>query len=104
MCVGGARGADARQPATETAPVRQLTHGVRPASGPKLRFKDIIKQNIKALETTKNTWEQAAMERSKYLAFLHNGAMLAEATTAERVKQSTAVARIVHHQKLATRR
>jgi len=24
----------------------QLTHGVRPASGPKLRFKDIIKHNI----------------------------------------------------------
>jgi len=33
----------------------QLTHGVRPASGPKLRFKDIIKHSIKAFGTTANT-------------------------------------------------
>jgi len=65
----------------------QLTHGVRPASGPKLRFKDIIKHNIKASGTTTNSWEQAAMERSKYCTFLHSGAMLAEATRAERVKE-----------------
>jgi len=65
----------------------QLTHGVRPASGPKLRFKDIIKHNIKAFGTTTDNWEQAAMERSKYRAFLHSGAMLAEVTRAERVKE-----------------
>jgi len=65
----------------------QLTHGVRPASGPKLRFKDIIKHNTKAFRTTTDTWEQAAMQRSKYRAFLHSGAMLAEATRAERVKE-----------------
>jgi len=28
----------------------------------KLRFKDIIKHNIKAFGTTTGTWEQAAME------------------------------------------
>ena len=50
-------------------------------------FKDIIKHNIKAFGTTTNTWEQAAMDRSKYCAFLHSGAMLAEATRAERVKE-----------------
>ena len=65
----------------------QLIHGVRPASGPKLCFKDIIKHNIKAFGTTTNTWEQAAMARSKYCAFLHSGAMLAEATRVERVKE-----------------
>jgi len=54
---------------------------------PKLRFKDIIKHNIKAFGTTINTWEQVAMELSKYRAFLHSGAMLAEATRAERVKE-----------------
>ena len=52
-----------------------------------LRFKDIIKHNIKAFGTTTNTWEQAARERSKYRAFLHSGAMLAKATRAERVKE-----------------
>ena len=51
----------------------QLTYGVTPASGPKLHFKDIIKHNIKAFGTTTNTWEQAAMDRSKYRAFLHSG-------------------------------
>ena len=65
----------------------QLSYGVRPASGPKLCFKDIMKHNIKAFGTTTNTWEQAAMERSKYRAFLHSGAMIAEATRAERVKE-----------------
>ena len=65
----------------------QLTHGVRPASGPKLRFKGIIKRNMKAFGTTTDTWEQVAMERSKYRAFLDSGAMLAEATRAERVKE-----------------
>ena len=65
----------------------QLTHGARQASGPKLRFEDIIKHNIKAFGTTTNTWEQAAMEQSKYRAFLHSGAMLAEATRAEHVKE-----------------
>jgi len=53
----------------------------------KMRFSDITKHNIKAFGTTTNTWEQAAMERSKYRAFLHCGAMLAEATRAERVKE-----------------
>jgi len=65
----------------------QLTHGVRPASGPKLRFKDIIKHNIKAFGTTTGTWEQAAMEWSKYRALLHSRAMLAEATRVERMKE-----------------
>jgi len=82
----------------------QLTHGVRLASGPKLRFKDIIKHNIKAFGTTTNTLEQVAMERSKYRAFLHSGAMLAELTRAERVKEKRRRRRIVRHQKLATRR
>jgi len=54
---------------------------------------DIIKHNIKAFGTTTNTWEQATMERSKYRAFLHRGAMLAEATKAERVKEKR------HHRK-----
>jgi len=43
--------------------------------------------NIKAFGATTDTWEQAAMERSKYRAFLHSGEMLAEATRAERVKE-----------------
>ena len=65
----------------------QLTHGTRPASGPKMRCKDIIKHNIKAFGMTTNTWEQAAMDRSKYHASLLNGAMLAEATRAECVME-----------------
>ena len=43
--------------------------------------------NIKAFGATTDTWEQAAMERSKYRAFLHSGAILAEATRAEHVKE-----------------
>jgi len=50
-------------------------------------YKDIIKHNIKVFGTTTNTWEQVAMDRSKYCAFLHSAAMLAEATRAERVKE-----------------
>jgi len=65
----------------------QLTHGTRPASGPKLCYKDIIKHNIKAFGMTTNTWEQAAMDWSKYRASLHSGAMLAEVTRAERVME-----------------
>jgi len=46
-----------------------------------------MKHNIKAFGTTTDTWEQAAMEQSKYRTFLHSGAMLAEATRAESVKE-----------------
>ena len=79
--MGRARGADARQPATKTAAVR-LADTWRQTSK---WTKTALQRHHEAQHGT--TWEQAAMERSKYRAFLHSGAMLAEATRTERVKE-----------------
>ncbi|XP_069182933.1 uncharacterized protein [Procambarus clarkii] len=47
-------------------PYRELTQGKRPTSKPLLRYKDVCKRDLKAMDVDFATWETLAADRSAW--------------------------------------
>ena len=51
----------------------ELLEGNRRVGGQKLRYKDVLKRHLKAMEIGVSSWEQQASDRSSWRLSLHNG-------------------------------
>ena len=56
----------------------QLSSGKRSLGRPRLRYKDTLKQNLKACSIDLNSWEVTAKERAKWRHTCHEGVKLFE--------------------------
>ena len=69
----------------------ELEQGKRSAGGPKKRFKDTLKASLKAFNISHETWEQIAVDRSRWRAAVKQGAKSCEksrTTTAEHRREA----------------
>ena len=76
----------------------ELTLGSRPTGRPKLRFKDVCKRDLKALNVDVNTWEATASERSAWRQTVREGIsnyeeILAQQSEAKRQRRKALVNR-----------
>ena len=61
----------------------ELVQGKRPIGRPKLRFKDICKRDLKALNIDLETWEAAASDRAAWRRIVQDGLSRFEETLAQ---------------------
>ena len=74
----------------------ELALGSRPKGRPKLRYKDVCKRDLKALNIDSSTWEAIACERSTWRQAVREGILhleetLAEQSEAKRLKRKASV-------------
>ena len=50
----------------------ELASGKRPKGRPQLRYKDVCKRDMKALDIDPKSWEVTASDRSRWRRLLHN--------------------------------
>jgi len=65
----------------------ELTYGKRPTGRPKLRYKDICKRDLKALNIDINSWEALAHNRQAWRSAVKEGLKLHEADLARRADE-----------------
>jgi len=51
---------------------RQLPSAPRPVGRPKLRYKDVLKRDLKALSIDTENWEQLALDRASWRSLLQD--------------------------------
>ena len=61
----------------------ELVQGKRPTGRPQLRFKDVCKRDLKALNIDQNNWEATALRRSAWRQTVQNGLSNVEETLAQ---------------------
>ena len=61
----------------------ELVQGKRPTSRPQLRFKDVCKRDLKALNIDQNNWEATALKRSAWRQTVQKGLSKFEETLAQ---------------------
>ena len=62
----------------------ELVEGKRPVGRPKLRYKDICKRDLKALDINLDTWEDAATDCTAWRRTIEGGLSRFEETLAQR--------------------
>uniref|UniRef100_A0A0L8I1Z2 C2H2-type domain-containing protein n=1 Tax=Octopus bimaculoides TaxID=37653 RepID=A0A0L8I1Z2_OCTBM len=63
---------------SENKTVITLQHGKRSLGGQRKPFKDSLKVSLKAFKIDPSSWEQTALDRTKWRAAVHNGARQCE--------------------------
>ena len=66
---------------------RELVQGKRPTGRPQLRFKDVCKRDLKALNIDQNNWEATALRRSAWRQTVQNGLSNFEETLAQQHRE-----------------
>ena len=61
----------------------ELVQGKRPTGRPQLRFKDVCKRDLKALNIDQNNWEATALKRSAWRQTMQKGLSKFEETLAQ---------------------
>ena len=65
----------------------ELVHGKRPTGRPQLRFKDLCKRDLKALNIDQNNWEATTLRRSAWRQTVQNGLANFEETLAQQHRE-----------------
>ena len=65
----------------------ELVQGKRPTVRPQLRFKDVCKRDLKALNIDQNNWEATALRRSAWRQTVQNGLSNFEETLAQQHRE-----------------
>ena len=66
---------------------RELEQGKRPTGRPQLRFKDVCKRDLKALNIDQNNWEATALRRSAWRQTVQKGLFNFEETLTEQHRE-----------------
>ena len=64
----------------------ELAQGKRPTSRPQLRYKDVCKRDLKAMDIDLNTWEAVASDRTAWRQTLQKGLSSFEQSLTQQVE------------------